>query len=661
MESYSNLRFDVLIFILKLIYMIIIKDISVDFGGKKIFSKINFMLSKGDKIGLVGDNGVGKSTLLKVIYNDDGYYSGSINFQKNIKIGFLSQDLDFENGLTILEETKKAFTKIIHIENKINELNIDLKNSLNIKSNSYKNKLILLSKYHDEFNLYDGYNYQSKIEKILIGLGFSSKIFNDLTDTLSGGWRMRIELAKLLLNEPDILLLDEPNNHLDIDSIIFLEKFLKLYQGSIILVSHDKSFLDSVTNRTIEIDNNQIYDYNYPYSKYLSSRKSRISLQISKKKNQEKLIKNNKKLIEKFRYKSSKAVLAQKLIKKNQNLEIVTVDDFNTKKIDISFPESKIPGKVILKIKSLSKAFGSKNIISNFNFQINRGDRIAFVGKNGKGKSTLIRCIAGIEKYDGEIQKGLNVNISYFAQNQIDSIDQNKRLIDIIDENNNDHQRINSRSILGAFLFSGDDIFKKVKVLSGGEKTRLAICKLLLSPSNFLLLDEPTNHLDIKSKEVLKKSLNLFKGTLVIVSHDRDFLKDLTNKTLEFLDNSIKLYLGNISEYLDIKNLDSLLKNQNLSTKNFKIAKNKKNLKNNSFKKIKKLKNQSSKIERQIEYIEKEIKEFELKFNSKNDDSINYKNTNLFVEYNKSIEKLNLLMHNWEEINVKIENYNNHQ
>ncbi|RPG53663.1 MAG: ABC transporter ATP-binding protein [Flavobacteriales bacterium TMED288] len=641
--------------------MIIIKDISVDFGGKKIFSKINFMLSKGDKIGLVGDNGVGKSTLLKVIYNDDGYYSGSINFQKNIKIGFLSQDLDFENGLTILEETKKAFTKIIHIENKINELNIDLKNSLNIKSNSYKNKLILLSKYHDEFNLYDGYNYQSKIEKILIGLGFSSKIFNDLTDTLSGGWRMRIELAKLLLNEPDILLLDEPNNHLDIDSIIFLEKFLKLYQGSIILVSHDKSFLDSVTNRTIEIDNNQIYDYNYPYSKYLSSRKSRISLQISKKKNQEKLIKNNKKLIEKFRYKSSKAVLAQKLIKKNQNLEIVTVDDFNTKKIDISFPESKIPGKVILKIKSLSKAFGSKNIISNFNFQINRGDRIAFVGKNGKGKSTLIRCIAGIEKYDGEIQKGLNVNISYFAQNQIDSIDQNKRLIDIIDENNNDHQRINSRSILGAFLFSGDDIFKKVKVLSGGEKTRLAICKLLLSPSNFLLLDEPTNHLDIKSKEVLKKSLNLFKGTLVIVSHDRDFLKDLTNKTLEFLDNSIKLYLGNISEYLDIKNLDSLLKNQNLSTKNFKIAKNKKNLKNNSFKKIKKLKNQSSKIERQIEYIEKEIKEFELKFNSKNDDSINYKNTNLFVEYNKSIEKLNLLMHNWEEINVKIENYNNHQ
>tara|TARA_E500000178_G_scaffold354552_1_gene423907 strand:+ start:1679 stop:3664 length:1986 start_codon:yes stop_codon:yes gene_type:complete len=661
LESYSNLRFDVLIFILKLIYMIIIKDISVDFGGKKIFSKINFMLSKGDKIGLVGDNGVGKSTLLKVIYNDDGYYSGSINFQKNIKIGFLSQDLDFENGLTILEETKKAFTKIIHIENKINELNIDLKNSLNIKSNSYKNKLILLSKYHDEFNLYDGYNYQSKIEKILIGLGFSSKIFNDLTDTLSGGWRMRIELAKLLLNEPDILLLDEPNNHLDIDSIIFLEKFLKLYQGSIILVSHDKSFLDSVTNRTIEIDNNQIYDYNYPYSKYLSSRKSRISLQISKKKNQEKLIKNNKKLIEKFRYKSSKAVLAQKLIKKNQNLEIVTVDDFNTKKIDISFPESKIPGKVILKIKSLSKAFGSKNIISNFNFQINRGDRIAFVGKNGKGKSTLIRCIAGIEKYDGEIQKGLNVNISYFAQNQIDSIDQNKRLIDIIDENNNDHQRINSRSILGAFLFSGDDIFKKVKVLSGGEKTRLAICKLLLSPSNFLLLDEPTNHLDIKSKEVLKKSLNLFKGTLVIVSHDRDFLKDLTNKTLEFLDNSIKLYLGNISEYLDIKNLDSLLKNQNLSTKNFKIAKNKKNLKNNSFKKIKKLKNQSSKIERQIEYIEKEIKEFELKFNSKNDDSINYKNTNLFVEYNKSIEKLNLLMHNWEEINVKIENYNNHQ
>ena len=638
--------------------MIIIKDISVDFGGKKIFSKINFMVNKGDKIGLVGDNGVGKSTLLKVIHNDEGYCSGSINYQKNIKIGFLSQDLDFENGLTILEETKKAFTKIIHIENKINELNIDLKNNSNFKSKSYKNKLILLSKYHDEFNLYDGDNYQSKIEKILIGLGFSSKIFNDLTDTLSGGWRMRIELAKLLLNEPDILLLDEPNNHLDIDSIIFLEKFLKLYQGSIILVSHDKSFLDSVTNRTIEIDNNQIYDYNYPYSKYLSLRKSRISLQISKKKNQEKLIKNNKKLIEKFRYKSSKAVLAQKLIKKNQNLEIVTIDDFNTKKIDISFPESKIPGKEILNIKSLSKSFGSKNIISNFNFQINRGDRIAFVGKNGKGKSTLIRCIAGIEKYDGEIQKGLNVNISYFAQNQIDSIDQNKRLIDIIDEHNNDTQKINSRSILGAFLFSGDEIFKKVKVLSGGEKTRLAICKLLLSPSNFLLLDEPTNHLDIKSKEVLKKSLKLYKGTLVIVSHDRDFLKDLTNKTLEFLDNSIKLYLGNISEYLDIKNLDTLLKNQNSNTKNFKIAKKNKNLKNNSFKNLKNLKNQSSKIERQIEYIEKEIKEFELKFNNKNIDLTNYKNTNLFIEYNKTIERLNLLMHNWEEINVKIENLN---
>lgn len=637
--------------------MLAIQDISVQFGGRVLFYEMNFMVNKGDRIGLVGKNGAGKSTLLKIIHSNSGFDSGSVNLQKEMKVGYLSQDIDFVKGNTVIEETEKAFERIKHLQAELNSLQEELVKRTDYESESYLELINTSSEYEHELNLIGGYTFHSHIERVLYGLGFKSEDLNKLTDTFSGGWRMRIELAKVLLSNPDVLLLDEPTNHLDIESIVWLENFLKSYSGAVILVSHDRTFLDQVTNRTIEIANSKVYDYKASYTKYLDLRKERVEQQIAIKKNQDKEIKQTEDLIDKFRYKASKAAFAQSLIKKLDKMERVEVDVVGTKKMHFSFPESKKPGKIIFEIEQLSKSYGDKKVIQNFDFQIDRGDRLAFVGQNGQGKTTLVKCLTDIESYQGLIKPGHNVDMSYFAQDQAELLDPHKRVIDVIEDVADDELRPRSRDMLGSFLFSGDDVEKKVAVLSGGERSRLALCKMLLQSSNFLILDEPTNHLDMVSKEVLKNALRLYKGTVIIVSHDRDFLIGLTNKVVEFRDGQIKTHLGDINDYLSYRKTESMREIEKRSKSHEKELKtlldrsDRKHLE----KKVKKMSNQISKIERRIEELEGFIEQCDQDLQNPTKADTLMSDLDFFAKYEKSKDQLDEQMSEWESLQSKME------
>jgi len=637
--------------------MLAIQDISVQFGGRVLFSEMNFMVNKGDRIGLVGKNGAGKSTLLKIIHSNSGFDSGSVNLQKEMKIGYLSQDIDFVKGNTVIKETEKAFERIKHLQAELNSLQEELVKRTDYESEFYLELINTSSEYEHELNLIGGYTFHSHIERVLYGLGFKSEDLNKLTDTFSGGWRMRIELAKVLLSNPDVLLLDEPTNHLDIESIVWLENFLKSYSGAVILVSHDRTFLDQVTNRTIEIANSKVYDYNSSYSKYLDLRKERVEQQIAIKKNQDKEIKQTEDLIDKFRYKASKAAFAQSLIKKLDKMERVEVDVVGTKKMHFSFPESKKPGKIIVEIEQLSKSYGDKKVIQNFDFQIDRGDRLAFVGQNGQGKTTLVKCLTDTESYQGLIKPGHNVDMSYFAQDQAELLDPHKRVIDVIEDVADDELRPRSRDMLGSFLFSGDDVEKKVAVLSGGERSRLALCKMLLQSSNFLILDEPTNHLDMVSKEVLKNALRLYKGTVIIVSHDRDFLIGLTNKVIEFRDGQIKTHLGDINDYLSYRKTESMREVEKRSKSHEKKLKtpldrsDRKHLE----KEIKKMSNQISKIERRIGELEGFIEQCDQDLQNPTKADTLMSDSDFFAKYEKSKDQLDEQMSEWESLQSKME------
>ncbi|NNC69513.1 MAG: ABC-F family ATP-binding cassette domain-containing protein, partial [Flavobacteriaceae bacterium] len=471
-------------------------NITVSFAGEDLFSGITFRLDPGHRVGLVGKNGAGKSTLLKVIAKEQQIDAGTLAIEKNIRIGFLKQDLDFEFGRTVLEEAYEAFTELKAIEKQLEKINEQLATRTDYESESYNQLIIDLNDLTHQFELLGGYNYQGDTEKILQGLGFQRDDFDQLTDTFSGGWRMRIELAKLLLQKNDILLLDEPTNHLDIESIIWLEEFLKNYPGAIMLVSHDKMFLDTITNRTIEISLGKIYDYKYPYSTYLIQRKELMEKQLQAQKNQSKEIKQTEQLIEKFRYKASKAAFAQSLIKKLDKVERIEVDIEDKAVMNVRFPMSVNPGKVVIEAENLAKNYGENQVLSNVNLLIERGSKIAFVGQNGQGKTTLAKMIVGEIPFDGTLKLGHNVQLGYFAQNQAEYLDGHKTVLQTMEDAANDTNRIKVRDMLGSFLFSGDDVEKKVKVLSGGERNRLALCKMLLTPFNVLVLDEPTNHLD---------------------------------------------------------------------------------------------------------------------------------------------------------------------
>ncbi len=638
--------------------MVNVHNLSVTFAGTDLFSGITFKLVKGDRVGLIGKNGAGKSTLLKILSKDIESSAGTMAFDKDIRIGFLRQDIDFVHGRTILEEAYQAFEEIQRIEKKLEEVNEQLATRTDYESEAYNELIIELNELTERYELLGGYNYQGNTEKILQGLGFQREDFDKLTDTFSGGWRMRIELAKLLLQNNDILLLDEPTNHLDIESIIWLENFLKSYPGAIVLVSHDKMFLDHVTNRTMEISLGKIYDYKKPYTQFLELRKDIKEKQLQAQKNQEKQIKQTEQLIEKFRYKASKAAFAQSLIKKLDKVERIEVDQDDIASMNIRFSISKDPGKIIFEAENLSKSYGEKKVLEGVDLLIERNSRIAFVGQNGQGKSTLAKMMVGEIPFDGHIKLGHNVEIGYFAQNQSEHLPPDKTVVEIMEDAADDNNRARVRDMLGAFLFSGEAVDKKAKVLSGGERNRLALCKLLLSPFNVLIMDEPTNHLDITSKNVLKKALQNFKGTLILVSHDREFLQGLTDKVYGFKDKIIKEYLGDIDYFLEVHKMENLREAEKITVvKEEKAGKNKEQcqLSKEQEKQLKKYKNQLKKIENQISDLEEEIQKIDLEL-AENYEEVSAR-PNFFATYKAKKREYEELMEAWELVEEKVANF----
>jgi len=631
--------------------MLNVNNLSVYFGGDSLFESISFRLGKGDRVGLIGKNGAGKSTLLKILAKNQNPTSGNISFDKNCKIGYLSQDFNFEYGRSVIEETYLAFEEILKIENRQKEINKILEKTVDFESAEYKKILLELTDLNSQYEILGGYNYQSQAEKILLGLGFTSDDLHSLTDTFSGGWRMRIELAKLLLKDNDILLLDEPTNHLDIESIIWLEQFLLKYKGAIILVSHDKMFLDRITNRTIEIVQHRIFDFKKSYSNYMILRKELLQQQKAAQKNQNKQIQQTEKLIEKFRAKASKASMAQSLIKKLNKIERIEIDPEENKNMKFGFNISQQPGKIIFKAQDISKYFGEKKVLSEVNFEIERGEKIAFVGQNGQGKSTLAKIIIGELESEGHLKLGHNVELGYFAQDQSSYLEGNNSVIEEAENTSSPENRTKVRDLLGAFLFSGEDVDKKIHVLSGGERNRLALCKLLLQPFNVLIMDEPTNHLDILSKNILKEALKKFEGTLILVSHDRDFLQGLCEKVIAFKDHKVKPFLGDLNSYLEdqklssIKELEKKSKNSNSQNGNETKKSFIEHKKNREI--IKKVK----KIENQIAQLEKEIKDIDF------DLEVDYERTirepNFFDIYQTKKNKLKDLIDEWEAIQIK--------
>lgn len=637
--------------------MLNVHNLSVSFAGSDLFSGVTFKLNKGDRIGLIGKNGAGKSTLLKVLSKDIETTGGTMAFDKEVRIGFLRQDIDFVEGRTILEEAYQAFEEIKQLEGKLEVINHELITRTDYESEYYHDLMVNLNEFSHRYELLGGYNYQGNTEKILQGLGFQREDFDKLTDTFSGGWRMRIELAKLLLQENDILLLDEPTNHLDIESIIWLENFLKVYSGAIVLVSHDKMFLDNVTNRTIEISLGKIYDYKKPYSQFLLLRGEIKEKQLQAQKNQEKEIKATQVLIDKFRAKANKATMAQSLIKRLDKVERLEVDDDDNAVMNVKFQISKEPGKIVIEAENLSKSYGKKHVLEDVDLLIERNSKIAFVGQNGQGKSTLAKIMVGEIPHGGHLKLGHNVEIGYFAQNQSEYLEAEKTVLEIMEDAATDTNRARVRDMLGSFLFSGDTVDKKAKMLSGGERNRLALCKLLLSPFNVLIMDEPTNHLDIASKNVLKLALKKFEGTLILVSHDRDFLQGLATTVYGFKDKVIKEYLGDIDFFLEqhqIENLREAEKRTVVAKKPDNSKKEVSQLSRGDDKELKKLKNQLSKIETQIDNLEKEISEMDEAL-VKDYEATSTK-PNFFENYKAKKSKVEKLMDEWVEIEINTEN-----
>lgn len=627
--------------------MLNVHNLSVSFQGEYLFEEVAFMLNAGDRVGLIGKNGAGKSTMLKLLSRELKPDSGTIAADKDVRIGFLKQDIDFVKGRTILEEAYQAFGEIKTLEQKLDDIHHQIETRTDYESESYHNLLDMLSDYTHRFDLIGGYQYQGETEKVLLGLGFQRSDFDKLTDSFSGGWRMRIELAKLLLQNNDILLLDEPTNHLDIESIIWLEQFLTTYSGAVVIVSHDKMFLDNVTNRTIEISVGKIYDYPKPYSKFLELRQEIREQQLASQKNQEKKIQQTEKLIEKFRAKASKASMAQSLIKKLDKIDRIEVDEEDNAVMNVRFPVSVTPGKVVLEIDDVSKSYGEKEVLSHVSLLVERGSKIAFVGQNGQGKTTLAKMIIGETDYQGTIKLGHNVQLGYFAQNQADYLDGELTVLDTMYHAADDTNRMKIRDILGSFLFRGDEVDKKVKVLSGGERNRLALAKMLLSDFNVLVMDEPTNHLDIKSKNVLKKALQQFEGTLIIVSHDRDFLQGLTDKVYEFKNKNIKEYLGDIDFYLEqraVANFREMEQQKETVSTPTKAAANAEKLSFEQQKQQKAAQNKLNKIENQIAALEEELKQMDMQMGQ------GVQSNDYYKEYEQKKKMLEELMTEWENL-----------
>ncbi len=641
--------------------MLNIHDLHVSFGGEPLFEEITFRLNAGNRVGLIGKNGAGKSTMLKVIAGDIPADQGFLAVEKDISIGFLRQDIDFEMGRTVLEEAYTAFEKARSIETQMDHINHQLATRTDYESDSYMELIQSIGDLTHEYEIIGGYQYKGETEKILKGLAFKPEQFDKLTDELSGGWRMRIELAKLLLEKHDILLLDEPTNHLDIDSILWLEGFLQTYPGAVVIVSHDKMFLDNVTNRTIEISLGRIYDYPKPYTKFLELRAELREQQAATAKNQQKEIERTEKLIEKFKAKASKATMAQSLVKKLNRMDVVEVDQVDNAAMNINFTQSVQPGKIVLEIEQIKKSYADKNVLQGVDLNVERSTRIAFVGQNGMGKSTLAKIIVGdITDYQGNVKLGHNVQLGYFAQNQAEYLDGEKTILDTMLDAADDTNRIKVRDMLGSFLFRGDEVEKKVKVLSGGERNRLALCKLLLQPFNVLIMDEPTNHLDIQSKNVLKQALVKFAGTLIVVSHDREFLQGLTDLVYEFRDHKLHAYLGDIDYYLEqrkARDMREIEKSTQVVDSSLSRKRDQEESKPSyeQQKKVKSLNNRLSNAESEINKLERDLAKMDQEL------AANYEktaaDTDFFERYNKKKKSLEQWMLKWEQVSEELEIY----
>ncbi len=642
--------------------MLSIDNLTVEFGGFTLLDEISFVLNKNERIALAGKNGAGKSTLLKLIAGERQPTSGNISRPKEISIGYLPQQMNLSNVRTVKEEAALAFEHLQQLQKELERLHQELSERTDYESDEYQH-IIQRSTDIQELLLMSGINdFEAEIEKTLLGLGFNRSDFSRLTSEFSGGWRMRIELAKILLQSPDVLLLDEPTNHLDIESIQWLETFLTSRAHAVILVSHDKAFLDNVTTRTIEIVLGNIHDYKVNYSKYLELRKERREQQMRAFENQQKQIQDTEKFIERFRYKATKSNQVQSRIKQLEKIDRIEVDEVDNSKLNLKFPPAPRSGSYPVIAEHLAKSYGEHLVFSDVEFTISRGQKVAFVGKNGEGKSTLVKCIMNEVEFDGKLELGHNVQIGYFAQNQALFLDENLTVFETIDYVAVGDIRTKIRDILGAFMFGGEASDKKVKVLSGGERSRLAMIKLLLQPVNLLILDEPTNHLDISSKEVLKKAVKEFDGTAIIVSHDRDFLDGLVTKTFEFGGGKVIEHIGGIYDFLSKRNIENLQKlevSTKKSTENETITTISEN--KLSYLEQKERNKEIRKLEKQIEESENKIADFEQKiadFETQLSTPEGATDMELMKKYLKTKNELDALMNNWERLTLELEEIN---
>ena len=639
--------------------MISIDNLSVSYGGWTLFDQISFLINPKDRIGLVGKNGAGKTTILKLIAGEQIPTSGAVTRNGECTIGYLPQQMKVADTTTLLDETEKAFDEVLRIEAEIESLTQQISERTDYESAEYESLLHRLNEENDRYHILGGDTRDADIEKTLLGLGFRREDFQKPTSQFSGGWRMRIELAKLLLRRPSIFLLDEPTNHLDIESIQWLEEYLRNYNGAVLLISHDRAFLDNVTTRTIELSLGKIYDYKVPYSQFVVLRAERRAQQMAAYQNQQKLIEKSEEFIERFRYKPTKSNQVQSRIKQLDKLERIEVEEEDLATLNIKFPPAPRSGQIVADIKGVGKAFGNHRVFAGAEFTIHKGDKIALVGRNGEGKTTFARMLIGeTEPTEGEIKIGANVNIGYYAQNQDDLMNGEFTVYDTLDRVAVGDIRTRLRDILGAFLFRGEDVDKKVKVLSGGERSRLAMARLMLEPHNLLVLDEPTNHMDMRSKDILKSAIQKFDGTVVVVSHDREFLDGMVDKVYEFRDGGVREYLGGIYYFLEkrkIENLHEIERKSSASSEQSSKAESATGKlsyeqKKEQEKAIRKIRKNIESIENELSEIEKKIADYDAKFAAATSyDADDYK------AYDDMKKRYDHMMHEWEKANYELE------